>query len=130
MSGDMYRVDEDTTVKFEKEDFTEEEWDWLNNISTGARIGGGNPRHVDEIILNVEKLSRIAFEYDILEDVANTVEIEVVRHFRESPETTMTTGEISDTLSRSKSSVSRALGSLVERGQLERVQQGVYRMRK
>lgn len=129
---DIYTLDETTEVRFEGTKLSEEEWEWLQNVTSGAAVSGqqdSEERHVDRVTLKTEELAQMAFEYDILRDVANTVEIEVIRYFRESEETTHTTSEISDELDRAKSSISRALGRLTEKGQIERVQQGVYRNR-
>ena len=122
-----YRIDEETTVEFAEAELTEGELGWLSGIASMQVASGSDPAYVKEMTLNMEKLAQMAFEYDLLKQVASTVEIEVLRHFRRSDETTQTTSEISDALDRSKSSISRALSRLVEKGQLTRVQQGVYR---
>lgn len=126
-TDDRYQIDSDTDISFEDTELTGEEYDWLSKIVSGRKTSGSDPTHVDQITLKTEKLAQIAFEYELLRQVASTVEIEVLRYFRASNESTLTTGEISEALNRSKSSVSRALGRLTEKNQLEQVQQGVYR---
>lgn len=131
--SEYYRISPSTKIEVEDYALTKDEWNWLTRKVAGGTgtsfkdADANNMHEVTKLPIDIEKLAEIAFEYDILEDVANTVEIEVIRHFRNSTETTMTTGEISDEIGRAKSSVSRALGRLVEKGQLERVQKGVYR---
>ena len=126
-SGKRYQLDEETTINFENVQLTDEEYRQLKEVTGGHRASGSDPAHIDQITLDTEKLAQMAFEYELLKQVASTVEIEVLRFFRESEQSTLTTGEISTELSRSKSSVSRALTRLVEKAQLEQVQQGVYR---
>lgn len=125
-----YRLDDETDIQFQDVELTRGELEWLQGTlltGTSTRSEGEDVAVVERTTLDTQILAEMAFEYEILKGVANTVEIEVIRHFRQSGERTMTTGEISDALDRSKSSVSRALGRLVDKGQLDRVQKGVYR---
>jgi predicted transcriptional regulator of viral defense system len=84
---------------------------------------------VTRIKLDVEEIARIAFEFDLLKQVASTVEIEILETFRNSEDSTLTTSEIAQATGRPKSSVSRALSRLVEKTKLDKVQAGVYRTR-
>lgn len=126
-TGKRYQFDSETEVHLHDAELTEQEYDWLSTITERRKASGSDPAHIDSISIQTEKLAQIAFEYDLLQQVASTVEIEVLRYFRGSEESTLTTGEVSDALDRSKSSVSRALNRLAEKDQLEQVQQGVYR---
>ena len=124
-----YIFEQNTEIEFSEVALTEQEYEWLRkiciHISTNKRDG---EYYVDEVILDTEKLAQMAFEYDILLDLASSVEVEIIRLFRQTERNTLTTAEISENINRSKSSVSRALTRLVEKDQLEKVQRGVYRI--
>lgn len=125
---DEYEIDSSTNVEIERGTLTVQEAQWLkaNGVLriTGYKNETGKATNV---VLDVEKLSRIAFEFDLLQQVASSVQTEILEAFRRSTDNTLTTSEIAQLTDRPKSSVSRALGQLTEKGKLQKVQSGVYR---
>ena len=125
---DRFEITEDTEFVVEPGSLTIEESEWLRaNGAVRVRGHSTNSGKVTKLEIDVNKLSQLAFEYDLLKQVASTVEIEILETFRNSADRTLTTGEIADETGRPKSSISRALTRLVEKGKLDKVQAGVYR---
>lgn len=125
---DQFEVSEETEIKITEGSLTIEEYEWLR--SNGVfQIDGHqtNTGVATTAKLDVEKLSRIAFEYDLLKQAASSVETDILGTFRQSDDRTLTTSEIARRTDRPKSSVSRALGRLTEKKKLSKVQAGVYR---
>ncbi|WP_136591620.1 helix-turn-helix domain-containing protein [Salinigranum halophilum] len=127
---DLFEITEDTDVEIKPGYLTTEEHEWLRR-SNALSINGFHTEtgEVTRIKLDVEEIARIAFEFDLLKQVASTVEIEILETFRNSEDSTLTTSEIAQATGRPKSSVSRALSRLVEKTKLDKVQAGVYRTR-
>jgi hypothetical protein len=125
---DQFKVDEETETQIKNGTFTPEEKRWLNQTGI-LRIQGyqTNTGKVHKLELDIEKLSQIAFEYDILKEVASSVEIDILEEFRRRDDRTLTTSEIAESTERPKSSISRALTRLTEKDKLTKVQAGVYR---
>lgn len=123
---DTYSFSEETEIEIEEGEITAKEMDWLRSIGV-MRPNVRSGDKVKEATLNINVLAQVAFEYDLLQSVASRVEIDVLRFFRVSEESTHTTSEISESTGRPKSSVSRALSRLVEKDKLTKVQAGVYR---
>lgn len=127
---DLFEITEDTDVEVKPGHLTTEEYEWLQRSGAlsirGYQTATGK---VNRIELDVEEIARIAFEFDLLKQVASTVEIEILETFRNSEDSTLTTSEIAHATGRPKSSVSRALSRLVEKAKLDKVQAGVYRTR-
>jgi Fic family protein len=84
---------------------------------------------LEELVLDSEELAKMAYEYSILEGLASNVEVEVMKYFRNTQNKRVTSKEVREHLNRPASTVSRALSSLVEKGQITRVQKGVYEYR-
>lgn len=127
---DLFEITEDTDVEIKPGHLTTEEYEWLQQSDAlSIRDFQKATGKVNKIEIDVEEVARIAFEFDILKQVASTVEIEILEAFRNSKDRTLTTGEIAQATGRPKSSVSRALSRLVEKTKLNKVQAGVYRTR-
>lgn len=125
---EQWEIDEDTEVTVDPDTLTIEEADWLRqNGVLRIRSHQTATGKVNEMALDAKKLSQIAFEFDTLKDVASSVEIEILEEFRRRDDRTLTTSELTDSTGRPKSSVSRALSRLTEKGKLSKVQAGVYR---
>ncbi|WP_115864760.1 helix-turn-helix domain-containing protein [Halorussus litoreus] len=84
-------------------------------------------RRVERVEFDLQAVRELAYEYQLLSQVASRVETQILECFRSSTETTLTTSEIAEQIERPKTSVSRSLGRLVEKEQLSKVQSGVYR---
>lgn len=123
---DGHLINSDTNVIPKEYRILDEEREWLREAGVISGMKRTSDRY-DEIEIDFQKLSQIAFEYEILDAVASNVDIEILRFFLRSDETTHTTHEICRAIDRPKSSVSRSLGKLSRGGQLEKVQKGVYR---
>lgn len=136
MSQDkVYRIDNETTLQFRSVNLTPEDIDRLERWGiiedTQLRSGSGiKGQRIDGVQMNFQAVRELAYEYDLLQKVASRVETQILDCFRSSEETTLTTAEIADQIDRPKSSISRSLGQLVEKGQLTKVQNGVYRRAK
>lgn len=130
MSHDFVRfqIGEGANIEVEGGEITPEEKDWLQRNGV-FKIRGFQTETgvVNTAVLDVEKLSQIAFEFDLLKQVASSVETDILETFRKSEDRTLTTGEISEATGRPKSSVSRALSRLTEKQKVTKVQAGVYR---
>lgn len=127
-SFDKFEIDSDTELIIEGGKITTEERDWLQETGI-LRIRGHTTEtgDVSRAVLNIEKLSRLAFEYELLKEAASSVEIDILEQFRRRNTQTLTTGELTDSTGRPKSSISRALSRLTEKNKLVKVQPGVYR---
>jgi len=125
---DRYQITETTDIDIQEGNITAEEKNWLKRNGV-LRIHAytTDTGEVTDAELDVEKLSEIAFEYDILRKVASPVEIDILSLFRDGSNDTLTTDEITEYTGRPKSSVSRALSRLSEKGKITKVQAGVYR---
>lgn len=125
---EWFEVGPETEIDIEAGSITPEENGWLSeNGVFHIRSYATETGKVSEAELDIEKLAQMAFEFDILKQVASSVEVDILEFFRTSDETTHTTGEISEATERPKSSVSRALTRLSEKQKLTKVQSGVYR---
>lgn len=125
-----HRLTEETEIEIEEGLLTDDEIEWLRSqgiLDVKGYHTDSDPQEITKVELNVSKLARFAFEYDVLKNVASTVATDILEYFRQSDETTHTTAEISQGTGRPKSSVSRALKKLTEKGKLTKVQSGVYR---
>lgn len=125
---EYFTIGPNTEIEIEEAKITPQEREWLDENGvfkvSGHQTESGN---VSKAELDVEKLAQIAFKYDLLKQVASSVEIDILEFFRTSDDRTHTTGEIAEATERPKSSVSRALTRLSEKGKLTKVQAGVYR---
>jgi Fic family protein len=129
MSGpEEYTIADDTEVNAVKASLTPQEVQWLESADI-LKITSyqHNTGEITAARIDLEPLARIAFEYDLLQSVASRVEIDILKYFRQSSESTHTTSEIAEATGRPKSSISRALSNLVEKNKLTKVQAGVYR---
>ena len=122
-----YVISENTELKFSSGSFTAQEKQWLESVGILSVRSFSSSGSVNELHIDFEVLARIAFEYNLLQSVASRVEIDILEVFRRSSENTLTTSEIAEETERPKSSISRALSQLVEKGKLTKVQAGVYR---
>jgi predicted transcriptional regulator len=131
MSGegfDGYKITEQTDVVVEEREISPEEVDDMNNTKVARiRRHNNNTGEIGEIRIDLSELVKVAYEHQILSEVASTVEVEVLRYLRESGREQLTTKQITEAVDRPKSSVSRTLTSLTEKGRITRVQNGVYR---
>ena len=125
---DQFEIDDETKIVPIDGTVTPHERNWLERTGV-LRVRSHNTAtgHISQAVLDVEQLSQLAFEYDILKEIASSVEVEILEEFRHSDEKTRTTAELADETDRPKSSVSRALTRLTEKGKLTKVQAGVYR---
>lgn len=127
-----FRIDGDTRMQFTSVNLTEGELEVLQEfeiLETNDDLGFSAPnvRTVDQAKVDLRKLKDLVYQYQLLNSVASKVETEILEYYRESEGRTHTTGELAEAIDRPKSSVSRSLGKLVEKGQLDKVQDGVYR---
>ncbi|WP_187432962.1 helix-turn-helix domain-containing protein [Natronococcus pandeyae] len=131
----VYRIDNETKFQFRSVNLTSEDidrleqWGVLENKQMRNR-GGAKGQRIERVQMNFQAIRELAYEYDLLQKVASRVETQILECFRTSEETTLTTAEIADQIDRPKSSISRSLGQLVEKSQLTKVQNGVYRRKK
>lgn len=124
----QYNITDETDLKIKNGSFTEEERDWLESVGVFTIRSHHTTRgEIGEAYIDFDVLAKIAFEYDLLRNVASRVEIDILEVFRLSKENTLTTSELAAQTDRPKSSVSRALSQLVEKNKLTKVQAGVYR---
>lgn len=125
---EQYQISENTNIEVQEGSITAEEKNWLKRNGV-LRIEAykTDTGEVANAVLDIQKLSEMAFEYDILRKVASPVEIDILSTFRDSTNDTLTTEEITEYTDRPKSSVSRALSRLSEKGKITKVQAGVYR---
>jgi len=125
---DRFEITDDTDFEVENGSLTIEEQNWLRENGV-LKIRGHHTETgtVSTAELDIKKLAQIAFEYDLLREVASSIDVEILDTFRRSDDRTLTTAEITRELDRPKSSVSRALTRLSEKGKLIKVQAGVYR---
>lgn len=125
---DEYTFTEETEIEIEGGSLTLEEADWLRENGllhiVGHKTQSGEITNAE---FDASKLARIAFEYDLLNSVASSVEVDVLEAFRTASENVMTTRQLTEATGRPKSSVSRALGKLTEKGKVTKIQDGVYR---
>jgi conjugal transfer/entry exclusion protein len=131
-SGPEFRIDGDTRMQFTSVTFTENQIKSLQElgvIETNDELGFSAPnvKTIDQAKIDLRKLKQLLYEYQLLDSVASKVETEILEYFRESEGKTHTTGELAEEIDRPKSSVSRSLGKLVEKDQLDKIQDGVYR---
>jgi len=120
-----FEIVDDTQVMIGEGSITEEELKQLQNLNIVVSYKTNNYQ-LTQIEFNTRQLRDIGFEYNILKDVASSIEVEVMRVFRRTDTERLTTGEISDSIDKPPSSVSRALARLVDKGQIEKIQRGVY----
>jgi hypothetical protein len=124
-----YEITDETEFEIIEGKLTEEEKQWLRSNGVldlkGWKTESGE---VSSAELNVNELARIAFEFDILSDIASSVETDVMEVFRRNSSEVLTTAQVADETGRPKSSISRALTRLVEKNKLYRIQSGVYRL--
>lgn len=128
----VLRIDNETRFKFRSINLSPadmdrfEEWGIIENKSM-RNTSGKKGQRIERVQLNLQAVRELAYEYDLLQKVASRVETQILECFRSSEETTLTTAELADQIDRPKSSISRSLGNLVEKDQLTKVQNGVYR---
>jgi len=127
-----FRIDADTQVQFTSVTLTEGQLEDLQQyelIETTDDLGFSAPnvRTIEQARIDLRELKQLVYQYQLLDSVASKVETEILDYYRESEGRTHTTGELAEAIDRPKSSVSRSLGKLVEKGLLEKVQDGVYR---
>lgn len=127
-SFDSYTITDETNIEIEGGEITNEEHDLLK--AHGAVYVSGyktKTGEVNDLQINASKLAQLAFECDLLDTVASTIEVEIMREFRQSEYRKLTTQEITAAVERPKPSVSRALKRLTEKDKIAKVQDGVYR---
>jgi predicted transcriptional regulator len=120
-----YQITNDTEVRFENQNITKHGLNELGGVGV-VKHRNISPDHVDSLLLDINKLRKIAFEYSILNDVANSVEVDVLRYIRRANTDRITTGEIAEQLDRPPATISRTLGNLVEKGQIKKIKNGLY----
>lgn len=129
------RIDNETRFQFRSINLSPadierfEEWGIVEDKSL-RNAGGKKGQRIERVRLNLHAVRELAYEYDLLQKVASRIETQILECFRSSEETTLTTAELADQIDRPKSSISRSLGKLVEKDQLKKVQNGVYRRKK
>lgn len=123
-----YEIGADTAIRIGEGSITERELKQLSQLNVIVSYMANN-YELTNIEFDIQRLRDIGFEYSILKDVASSVEVEVMRVFRRTNTERLTTGEISETIDKPPSSVSRALSRLVDKGQIERIRRGVYASR-
>jgi uncharacterized membrane protein len=122
-----YTISDTTELEIGEGAFTAQEKEALQSVGLLSVKSHSSNGDVNRAYIDIEALARMAFEYDLLRNVASRVEIDILETFRRSDENTLTTSEIAKITERPKSSVSRALSQLVEKNKLTKVQAGVYR---
>ena len=90
----------------------------------------GEKISVKEIKFDIRTLAEYMYRYETLEQTENHARVNILHHFRESEESKFTTGEIAEALDINDSTVSRHLGKLTDEEFLDKIQQGVYQLRK
>lgn len=131
-SDSEFQINSDTRIQFTSVTLTESQLEGLREfgiLETNDELGFSAPnvRTIDQAKINLRKLKQLLYQYQLLNSVASKVETEILEYFRESEGRTHTTKELAEAIDRPKSSVSRSLGKLVEKDQLDKVQDGVYR---
>ncbi len=122
---DIYEITDHTDVIITNENITKHELTQLIDLGVVQSRSTSN-YDLKKIVFDSHKLRQIAFEYSILNDVANAVEVDVLRYIREANTDRITTGEVAKELDRPPATISRTLGNLVEKGQIKKVQDGLY----
>jgi hypothetical protein len=122
-----FKITQQTDLELVEGDFTPTEKQWLEKTGI-LKIDSyhTNTREATSVSLDVPKLAQLAFEYQILKDIASSVETDIMEAFRRTSDNVLTTAQLADATDRPKSSISRALSRLVEKNKLHRVQAGVY----
>lgn len=122
-----YKITEDTEITVGEGKITEEESQWLEKNGV-LRISGHHVEtgEVSKAKFDISKLSQIAYEYDLLNQVASSVETDILDVFRRSESNILTTAQIAEETDRPKSSISRALSRLVDKSKITKIQAGVY----
>jgi predicted transcriptional regulator len=125
---DKFEITSETEFAVSAGEITPQERDWLarNNLLT-ILSHQNNTGEVNKVQIDIEELARVAYEFELLDEVASSVQTDILDVFRRSSDNKLTTSEITDKIDRPKSSVSRSLSRLVEHGKLRKVQSGVYR---
>ncbi|KZX46713.1 helix-turn-helix domain-containing protein [Haloarcula sp. K1] len=131
-SESEFRIDGDTRMQFTSVTLTESQIKDLEHfgileMNDDLGYSAPNVRTIDQAKIDLRKLKQLLYQYQLLSSVASRVETEILEFFRESEGRTHTTAELAEAIDRPKSSVSRSLGRLVEKDQLDKVQDGVYR---
>jgi predicted transcriptional regulator len=123
-----YKITEQTDIEILEGELTDPERRWLESSRIlEIKSHHTNTKEVTQANLNVDRLAQLAFEYEILKDIASSVETDIMDVFRRTSDNMLTTSQLADATGRPKSSISRALSRLVEKGKLHRVQAGVYK---
>ena len=125
--SDNIEIGEETTIKCKPGELTAEEREWLNNSNVAKIKTRADDTTVYEIVIDIPKLSRLVFEHESLKSTASSVEVDILNTFRRVSDNVLTTQQVAEKTGRPKSSVSRALGRLVEKGKIQKVQDGVYK---
>ena len=125
--SDNIEIGEETTIKCKPGELTAEEREWLNNSNVATIKTRADDTTVYEMVIDIPKLSRLVFEHESLKSTASSVEVDILNMFRRVSDNILTTQQVAEKTGRPKSSVSRALGRLVEKGKIQKVQDGVYK---
>lgn len=125
--ADKIKIGEETELECKEGDLTEDQLNWLEDSGLAPVLRRSGDGEVRRIKLDMRKLSKMAFEYDLLKSTASSVEVDVLSEFRKATDNILTTQQLTDLTGRPKSSVSRALSRLVEKDEITKVQDGVYR---
>lgn len=120
-----YEISSDLSVHASADKITKHELDMLEKSGIVVSSSTNNYQLTD-LEIDLQTLQEIAFEYSILKRVASTVEIEIMKYIRMTTNDRITTREVADAVDRPPSTVSRTLGKLVDKGQIKKVQDGLY----
>jgi len=120
-------IGEDTDLDCREGEVTQDQLNWLEDSGIAPVVRQTGNGKVKRIKLDIQKLSQLAFEYELLKRTASSVEVDVLGEFRKATDNVLTTQQLTDRTGRPKSSVSRALSRLVKKDELDKVQDGVYR---
>lgn len=124
---DKIEIGEETHLDYQEGEVTQEQLDWLDDSEIAPVVRQTGEGEVMRIQLDIQKLSEFVFEYELLKRTASSVEVDVLGEFRKATDNVLTTQQLTDRTGRPKSSVSRALSRLVEKDEITKVQDGVYR---
>ena len=133
----MFRIDTDTNIEPYVVEIDEEELDFLHHLGIIGRRShrsyDKSKRHIVEMRVDFERMAEAMRDYDRLRRNQRTIEDEIIGYFikayRSDGRRIFTTGQLADELDHPKSSISRSLNKLTERGELTKVQRGVYELK-
>ena len=129
------RIDNETRFQFRSINLSQADMERFEELGiienkSARNTSGKKGQRIVRVQLNLHAVRELAYEYNLLQKVASRIETDILECFRSSEETTLTTAELANQIDRPKSSISRSLGNLVEKEQLTKVQNGVYRRKK